>query len=201
MSATSPCRCARSAISRTAIELRPRPWRSCGTMFTSAQSTFAPPSSNPRAIAPSIPCGRWSRLPSQRTGIRACAGEDLVAIVHVVELELGPLLGQSMPAAVVHVAVVVVLRQDVARSLPGRSAQVRSLGDCQSLHRGPDPTIRAAGASGDRRGRARPTALAGWPPVRPRGRCGSTRARCADRSRGSSCRSRRWPRLGRAGDA
>jgi len=38
-------------------------------MITSAQSVFAPPSSKPRAIAPSIPAGRSSIVPSQRSGI------------------------------------------------------------------------------------------------------------------------------------
>jgi hypothetical protein len=38
-------------------------------MTTSAQRTFALPSSKPRAIAPSIPAGRSSIVPSQWTGI------------------------------------------------------------------------------------------------------------------------------------
>src|SRR3954468_12539564 len=68
MSDSSPCSPAIEAIPSTAALLRPWPWRSRGIMITSAQSTFAPPSSKPRAIAPSMPAGRSATEPSHRTG-------------------------------------------------------------------------------------------------------------------------------------
>ena len=86
-------------IPSSATRLRPRALqRAAATSIRSAQRTFAPPSSKPRAIAPSIPAGRSSTVPSQRSGIERRRRDGLVALDDDVELEVGQLLDEPRPS-------------------------------------------------------------------------------------------------------
>ena len=80
------------------------------------------------------PRGQVLDAPTPAHGNRARAGQDLIVDAHKVELELGLLLGQAAPVAIEHVAVVVVLGQDIAGPLPGPLGEVGPLGDGHSLH-------------------------------------------------------------------
>ena len=71
-------------------------------------------------------------VPAKRDG--SGTRKDLAVVVEEVELELGALVGQPAPVDVENVAVVVVLGQRVARSLPRWADEVGPLGDCRCLH-------------------------------------------------------------------